>query len=168
GQSGPSHADRARAAAGAQSGDLRRSELASLKLDSLALPERRGGSASHRGPTRVVARPPGRTEHRPGSRIDRCARHFGRTSGADARRTRQLSACETRTPAGNFPAMSPTRFPLLPVSLLALVLGACGGGGGGGDPGPAGPTESTFSRIQSQVLDKSCTSSSCHTSIARA
>ena len=64
--------------------------------------------------------------------------------------------------------MSPTRFPLLPVSLLALVLGACGGGGGGGDPGPAGPTASTFSRIQSEVLDKSCTSSSCHTSIARA
>jgi hypothetical protein len=51
--------------------------------------------------------------------------------------------------------------------LLLAVSGGCGGGGGGnGGPVEAGP--STFSRIQSEVLDKSCTASSCHTTIARA
>jgi hypothetical protein len=53
--------------------------------------------------------------------------------------------------------------------LILLLLGACGGGGGGG--GSAGPVENgtpTFARIQSEVLDQSCTSGSCHTSLARA
>ncbi|MBM4267673.1 MAG: hypothetical protein FJ144_13845 [Deltaproteobacteria bacterium] len=63
------------------------------------------------------------------------------------------------------------------VALAAVAMmgamSACGGGGGGGsttpppvvDPPPAG---STFLRIQSQVLDVSCASSSCHSSVGRA
>jgi hypothetical protein len=51
---------------------------------------------------------------------------------------------------------------------LFIVASGCGGGGGGSTPPPSAPQESTFARIQAEVLDKSCTASSCHAAIARA
>jgi hypothetical protein len=51
--------------------------------------------------------------------------------------------------------------------LLALVTAACSGGGDGGDAGGA-PDAGTFARIQSEVFEPSCASTSCHNPIARA
>jgi len=45
-----------------------------------------------------------------------------------------------------------------------LLLSACGGGSGA----PPSPPESTFSRIQTQVFDVSCSADSCHSSVGRA
>lgn len=54
--------------------------------------------------------------------------------------------------------------------LLSIALAsACGGGGGGGAAPPVDPPAmATFERIQTEVFDVSCTSSSCHSAIGRA
>jgi hypothetical protein len=55
------------------------------------------------------------------------------------------------------------------LGLLSITLAAaCGGGGGGAAPPVDPPATATFARIQSEVFDVSCTSSSCHTAIGRA
>src|SRR5262245_12708248 len=56
---------------------------------------------------------------------------------------------------------------------FALVLAAgCSGGDGDGDGGSDAPPPiaetATFDRIQSELFDKSCATSSCHSDIARA
>src|SRR5262245_53040414 len=48
--------------------------------------------------------------------------------------------------------------------LAAALLSACGGGSGS----PSSPPESTFSRIQTQVFDVSCSAESCHSHVGKA
>lgn len=63
--------------------------------------------------------------------------------------------------------MRRVRLVALPLFLSVLAT-SCGGGGGGGTTPVDPPAAATFARIQAEVFDASCTSSSCHAAIGRA
>jgi len=62
------------------------------------------------------------------------------------------------------PARGPARFAAVAFCSLSvsLLLAGCGGGDS------SAPVEGTFSRIQSQVFDVSCSAESCHSSVGQA